>query len=188
MKILIVIGSKRKGNSRFIGYSLLDEIKKKRLDIHIDILDLSQEKIKYCTGCLACDNTGKCILRDGINKYVDSIGGYDCIILISPVRWSLVSGEMKTFIDRLNPALSTHSLENRNFITIVVGQSNSKGKEALSVKQASMSFKLFCENAEINLISQYEIYDCLQAHDAEKNKNISSYIDSIITQLLALGR
>lgn len=181
MKILIVIGSKRKGNSHFIGYELNDKIKSTNGTNHqVTVLDLSKAKIKFCTGCLVCDQTGKCILRDDINKYVDQIVSFDIIIFISPVRWSLPSGEMKTFLDRLNPTATKHSLARKKCISVVVGQSQEGSNDANSVRQASKAFQYFCDNAEMDLLSQYEIYSCLTPCDSVGNEKVNKCINDIV--------
>lgn len=171
MKIIIVSGSKRKGNCEFIANSLTNYLAEAHESLEVVCLKLSEIAISYCTGCLLCDETGKCCIEDEMTNLVDMIAEADGVIFISPARWSLISGEMKTFLDRLNPLAVSMKLSGKKCITITVGQS--KEDEGESVVAASNSFKAFTDNAEMIICKQLEIYSCLMEND------ISDRIDEI---------
>lgn len=180
MNILIVIGSMRKGNSftvaTEINNALKAHCKNNNIKVTLDILNLAKQKMKFCTGCLECDKTGACVIRDDISKLISKIANYDAFIFISPVRWSLVSGELKTFLDRLNPYATSHKLARKKCITVVIGQSEDGKEEAISVHQASDSLRYFCENAEMELVEQVRIFGCLNAGDIIGNPGIEKSI------------
>lgn len=163
MKIIIVSGSKRKGNCEYIANSLTDYLKENHESIDVICLKLSEILINYCTGCLLCDETAKCYIEDDMTDLVDTIAEADGIIFLSPARWSLISGEMKTFLDRLNPLAVSMKLSGKKCITITVGQSDKD--EGDSVVAASNSFKAFTDNAEMLICKQLEIYSCLAEND-----------------------
>ena len=163
MNIIIVSGSKRKGNCEYIANSLTNYLKETYKSIDVVCLKLSEIAINYCTGCLLCDETAKCYIEDDMTNLVDSIAEADGIIFLSPARWSLISGEMKTFLDRLNPLAVSMKLSGKKCITITVGQSNED--EGDSVIAASNSFKAFTDNAEMLICKQLEIYSCLVDND-----------------------
>jgi multimeric flavodoxin WrbA len=60
----------------------------------MDIIDLADMTMKFCTGCLCCDEAKTCSIDDDMTKALNSIGTADAFIFASPVRWSLLSGEM----------------------------------------------------------------------------------------------
>lgn len=167
MKLLIVSGSKRKGNSEFVANVLTQYLKDLNKSIIVNTVKLSELNINFCTGCLECDETKRCCIEDDITNIVDTVADSDGIVFISPVRWSLISGEMKTFLDRLNPLAMSMSMAGKKCITIVIGQS--EANEGDSVIAASASFKAFADNAEMIVCKQIEIFSCLNADDICNN-------------------
>lgn len=59
--------------------------------------------LKYCIGCMTCQTTGRCVLKDGMNDLYDSVQNSDVLVFATPVYYYSVSGQLKTFLDRLNP-------------------------------------------------------------------------------------
>lgn len=171
MKVLIVSGSKRNGNSEFLSNVLYEHICGLSVPVDLSCIKLSELKLNYCTGCLECDETEKCCINDEMTDLVDLVAEVDGFVFISPVRWSLISGEMKTFLDRLNPLAVSMKLSGKKCITIVIGQSEQS--EGDSVLEASKSFKAFADNAEIIICKQIEVFSCLEG------KDIAQFRDSI---------
>ncbi|MGN1195765.1 MAG: flavodoxin family protein, partial [Acutalibacteraceae bacterium] len=59
--------------------------------------------MKFCKGCLACQKTGKCVIKDDIASIIDTVRSADVLVFASPVYYYSVSGQLKTFLDRMNP-------------------------------------------------------------------------------------
>ncbi len=59
--------------------------------------------LKFCTGCLFCQSHGKCVLNDGMNALYESVQQADVLVFATPVYFYSVCGQLKTFLDRLNP-------------------------------------------------------------------------------------
>ena len=77
---------------------------KKLKQLSINLKDI---KMQFCIGCLSCGKTHKCVLKDGVTKkMLDEICGSDVIVFVTPVYYYAVSGQLKTFIDRMNPIYS----------------------------------------------------------------------------------
>lgn len=66
----------------------------------IEIKDIGME---FCKGCLYCQSHERCIIDDGINKILDTVQNADVLVFATPVYYYCVSGQLKTFLDRLNP-------------------------------------------------------------------------------------
>jgi multimeric flavodoxin WrbA len=98
MKILLICGSPRRGNT----YSTLKFIQDSFPDIQTSILKLSEMNFDFCKGCYACVKKGeqKCPLRDERGLIIREMEGADGIILASPVYSHMVSTTMKNFFDR----------------------------------------------------------------------------------------
>jgi multimeric flavodoxin WrbA len=169
MKIVAVVGSIRRGNTLKMVQVACSALEQK----DVDIIDLSKMTIKFCTGCLYCDETKKCNIDDDMSKVLDVISAADAYIFASPVRWSLLSGEMKTFFDRLNPFATTRTLNGRKCILLTVGQSEVNGDDASSIDAGLQSMQAFCENAGIEVIESVKAYGCL----AEDDVSTTPYLD-----------
>lgn len=165
MKILTIVGSEVNSNSNYIADHIINECQIKHPDVKIEKIVLSTVSMEFCTGCLTCDETGKCNIEDDVTNIVDKIDTYNGYIFISPVRWSLLSGNMKTFIDRLNPLATSRKLCEKKAVTIVIGQSNKGEIGEESIVCATKSIQFFCDNAEMDVISSVEIYNCLMPED-----------------------
>lgn len=58
-----------------------------------------------CKGCLACQQTGNCVIKDDANAITDKMLEADVVAWATPIYYYEMSGQMKTMIDRakLNP-------------------------------------------------------------------------------------
>lgn len=59
--------------------------------------------LKFCTGCLFCQSHDRCVLSDGMNELLPEIQNADVLVFATPIYYYSVSGQLKTFLDRLNP-------------------------------------------------------------------------------------
>lgn len=69
----------------------------------VEKLRLKDIELKFCIGCLSCQRTGKCVLNDDVNKFLDEVQGSDVLVFATPIYYYAVSGQLKTFLDRMNP-------------------------------------------------------------------------------------
>lgn len=163
MKVVAVVGSLRKGNTAKMVSAACSRFDP--TDVHV--IDLSELSLNFCTGCLICDTENKCCIDDGMSTLMDRIAEADGFIFASPVRWSLMSGELKTFFDRLNPFAATETLCGKKAILFVVGQSEENGDGAFSIRAGMKSMEFFCENAGIDVIDTVEAFGCLSECDID---------------------
>ncbi|ACB85138.1 flavodoxin family protein [Natranaerobius thermophilus] len=100
MKILGVVGSKRKnGNTSILVQEALKPFESE--DIETELIYIDNYNFRGCNGCEGCQDTYKCVIDDDMQKIYPKITASDAIILGSPAYFYNVSGDMKTFIDRL---------------------------------------------------------------------------------------
>lgn len=64
---------------------------------------LYDKKIEFCKGCLGCQTTGKCILRDDAERIIAQMKAMDVLVFATPIYFYEMSGQMKTLLDRINP-------------------------------------------------------------------------------------
>lgn len=69
----------------------------------VTLISLTGKDIHSCTGCLACQKTGKCVIHDDMNDMQEIVRTSDVLVFATPIYYYEMSGQMKTFLDRLNP-------------------------------------------------------------------------------------
>lgn len=97
MKILIINGSPRKGNT-YACIRALENGAKNANDI--EILDADRLHVSPCKGCGACECTKGCVAVDDSNTVVDRILNADLVVFASPIYWWGVTAQLKTVIDK----------------------------------------------------------------------------------------
>ena len=67
---------------------------------------LSGMSLAWCAACMACREKAACVIQDDMSKVVQEILQADALVLGSPVYMWQMSGQAKTFMDRLYPVLN----------------------------------------------------------------------------------
>jgi len=105
MKIMAFNGSPRK---KWNTATLLQKALKGAVSLgaETELIHLYDLNYKGCISCFACKTIGgksygKCAVQDDLVPIFNRIEQSDAIILGSPIYWGHVSGEMKSFMDRL---------------------------------------------------------------------------------------
>lgn len=101
MKVLVIMGSPRKGNT----FRACEELRNRVQKIHpveFDYLWLRDVSLLPCRGCIACFSRGEefCPNHDDAELIRQKIQEADGIVFASPVYGFGVTGPMKNFIDR----------------------------------------------------------------------------------------
>lgn len=182
-KTLIIIGSARKGNSLFIGQYAKEYFS--RMGIIAEAIQLSDYKIDYCDGCLLCDETGICHKKDDVSYLIEKVKEVDGVVFVSPTRWSLLSGDIKVFMDRWNPLAGRGIFDSKKSLIVTVGQTNRKDSE--SIERALTSLKFFSDDAGFQFCGEFAFEECLGSNDikdkkgqiAEFTKLLEKYINAL---------
>lgn len=171
-KVLIIIGSARNGSSLFIGEYAKEYLL--RNEMGVECIRLADYKIEYCDGCLVCDETGVCHKKDDVAYLIDKVKSADGVIFISPTRWSLLSGDMKVFMDRWNPLAGRGVFDTKKSLIVSVGQTNRKESE--SIGRALTSLKFFSDDAGFQFVGEFAFEECLGRNDIRnKKKDLSEF-------------
>ncbi|MBP3635355.1 MAG: flavodoxin family protein [Bacilli bacterium] len=174
-KALIIVGSRREGNSLNLANKIKEELKKDRITSYIIVP--GNQKIHLCTGCMDCDENGVCDFTDDMEKNIDKVLECETLIFITPTRWNLLSGDIKIFMDRLNPLYSNKKLKDKKMVSIAIG---STPKDVYSNNDAVKSLTNFAESSQMNSILTYEFNNCLDFNDILKQEdNINKLIEKI---------
>ena len=101
-KIIVVSSSLRKGgNSETLARAFADGAKS--AGNSVEVISLKDVDLKFCVGCLYCQSHDKCVLKDDMNDLYDNFQNADVLVFATPIYYYAVSGQLKTFLDRLNP-------------------------------------------------------------------------------------
>ena len=104
MKVIAINGSPRKNWNT-------DTLLKKALNgaasagAETEMVYLYDLKFRGCVSCLACKlqkepRPNRCVLRDDLTAVLDKVHEADAVILGSPIYFSEVTGEMRSFFER----------------------------------------------------------------------------------------
>jgi len=74
----------------------------------VETISLIGKKIEFCKGCLACQKTQKCVIRDDSQEIVEKMKNADVIAFATPIYYYEMSGQMKTLLDRANPLYTSN--------------------------------------------------------------------------------
>lgn len=100
-QILIISTSPRRGGN---SDRLADEFARGAGEAghRVEKINLADRRIAFCRGCLACQQTGQCVIHDDAVEITRLMGQADVIVWATPVYYYSISGQMKTMIDRAN--------------------------------------------------------------------------------------
>ena len=73
----------------------------------VETASLRGKDIRFCIGCMTCQNTHRCVLKDDSLEIVDRIKEADVLVFATPIYYYEMAGQMKTLLDRCNPLYST---------------------------------------------------------------------------------
>lgn len=72
----------------------------------VEEISLKDKSIAFCRGCLACQKTQRCVMRDDADLIAQKMLVADVVAFASPIYYYEMCGQMKTLLDRMNPLFS----------------------------------------------------------------------------------
>lgn len=101
-KVFILSATPRKGgNSELLAQAFADGAKDAGNEV--EMISLRDKNLLFCKGCLACQKTGRCVLKDDAAEITGKMQAADVLVFATPIYYYSVSGQMKTMLDRSNP-------------------------------------------------------------------------------------
>jgi len=178
MKVFAFNGSPRKtwNTAILLNKALEGAASKGAVTEMIHLYDLNY---KGCISCFACKmrggaSYGKCALKDDLTPVLAKIDEADAIILGSPIYFFRVTGEMRSFMERLlfpylEYADPWRSLVSRKIKTGIIYTMNITEEE---MKEVSLGYSLDANEAILKLIfgasESLYCYDTYQFEDYSK--------------------
>ncbi len=124
-KIFIVSSSPRKdGNSDILAEQFARGAT--QAGHSVKKVNIREMNLQFCLGCFACLQREGCVQRDDMNGLYAAVQSSDVLVFATPVYYYAVSGQLKTFLDRLNPL---YPREN-NFKEVYLLATSAEGEES----------------------------------------------------------
>lgn len=99
MKVLLLNGSPHPHGCTFTALSEVAGALGKN-GIETEIFQIGNQPISGCIACGKCRDTGKCVISDGVNEFVEKAKSADGFVFGSPVYYASASGQISSFLDR----------------------------------------------------------------------------------------
>jgi len=172
MKVLLISGSPRNGNTEYILKRIYE-----KLDCEKELILLRNKHIEHCIGCLTCHNTFKCPIKDDMNEIIEKMITSDEIIFGVPNYFDNVTSLFKTFIDRCHPLYKSKYLQDKKVTYIFIGGGKIEGTKKVMLNAVNG----FNKYLGLDLIDETSI-QALEK-DEVMNENIDIKIDEKIKKL-----
>lgn len=103
MKNILIVNStfRRGGNTELLAKQFEKGVAE--AGNRVRTISLRDLKLQFCIGCLSCLGSGKCVLNDSVNALLPEVRDADVLVFATPVYYYSMCGQLKTFLDRLNP-------------------------------------------------------------------------------------
>lgn len=147
-KVLIISATPRKGgNSEILAQAFGDGAK--AAGNEVEMISLRDKNLLFCKGCLVCQKTGRCILKDDAAEITGKMQAADVLVFATPIYYYSVSGQMKTMLDRSNPLYnSDYKFRDVYLLSTAAEDDPETPKTAELVLQGFTGFyRLFSESA-----------------------------------------
>ena len=151
-KVLVITTSLRaKSNSDRLAEELIRGAKDAGHEV--EQISLKGKEIRFCIGCLACQKTQKCVLKDDAVQIAEKVKEAETLVFVTPIYYYEMSGQMKALLDRLNPLFpSDYSFRKVYMLTTAAEDEAYVPEKALSglegwvdcFEKAELAGSLFC--------------------------------------------
>lgn len=150
IKVLMFNGSFRKANCKFVLEQIANRLED---DFSIEIIDLRDKNIKFCSGCMTCHKTNKCVYSDDMVEIMQKIKESDMVVIACPNYFGNMNAITKNFIDRTCPFHEEKTIAGKPFAFVYLGDY----KPERTLKQLSVAFDGFKFNHKISNIVEVAI-------------------------------
>ena len=177
MNIVAICGSPRNGNTEFTLKRILT--KAGELGASTELVLLREKRIEFCDGCLSCNSSEKCKIRDDMQVIYPKLESADLIIFGSPNYFSNMSGMMKNFVDRMNPYYTNKKLKDKKVVAVVIGGSDKLN----TIKYSIRSIESAVNGTEASLVGDLYLTG-EKSQDIENNPDDIKKIDEFTKGLI----
>ena len=151
-KVLVITTSLRaRSNSDILAERLIAGAKD--AGHQVEEISLKGKTIGFCKGCLACQKTQRCIIKDDAVAIAEKVMNADTLVFVTPIYYYEMSGQMKTLLDRMNPLYSSdYKFRNVYMLSVAAEDEAATTEKAVSglqgwvdcFEKAELAGSLFC--------------------------------------------
>ncbi len=99
MKVLILNGSPRKGNT-CVAVNAIEKGMDAAGGFEVMEIKANDMSVSGCIACMACNCEGDCVFEDDTNDIIDAVEAADAVIFATPVYWWGMTAQLKLIIDK----------------------------------------------------------------------------------------
>ena len=103
MKKILIVSTSPRANSNSEALALAFAQGAKEAGHEVDFVSLRGKTVNFCRGCLACQETRRCVMCDDADEICRKALTSDVMVFATPIYYYEMSGQLKTLLDRLNP-------------------------------------------------------------------------------------
>ena len=170
MKIVIINGSARKGNTLRAIDAFIKGASEKNA---IEIIQPDRLHIAPCKGCGVCQCYKGCVDQDDTNSTIDKVAAADMILFATQVYWWGMSSQLKLIIDKCY--CRGLQLKNKKVGTIVVGGSP---VDSIQYELIDKQFSCMAKYLSWDMIFQKSYY-ATDSDELAKNKDSIKELENI---------
>ena len=170
MKIVIINGSARKGNTLRAIDAFIKGASEKNA---IEIIQPDRLHIAPCKGCGVCQCYKGCVDQDDTNSTIDKVAAADMILFATPVYWWGMSSQLKLIIDKCY--CRGLQLKNKKVGTIVVGGSP---VDSIQYELIDKQFGCMAKYLSWDMVFQKSYY-ATDSDELAKNKDSIKELENI---------
>ncbi|QIB70485.1 flavodoxin family protein [Aminipila butyrica] len=180
MKVIAINGSPRKTqNTATLLEKALEGAKSQGAET--ELIHLYDLEYKGCVSCFACKlkdgkSYGKCAYRDGLTMVLKKIEKVDAIILGSPIYFESVTGEMRSFLERLMFPYQTYTEGYRSIFGRKIHTGFIYTMNVTSEQMDKSSYMQGLQFAEADLKRVFGHFEALIVNDTYQFDDYSKYV------------
>ena len=99
-KKVLVVSTSLRGNSNSEILAKECERGAKDAGHEVEFVSLRGKDIRFCIGCMTCQKSGRCVLKDDVAEIMAKVKESEVIIFATPIYYYEMCGQMKTLSDR----------------------------------------------------------------------------------------
>jgi len=178
LKIVGICCSPRKGNTEWLMRTVMAAAE--RQGAETELVALKDKNIETCDGCLICEKTSACHIKDDMQEIYGKILSADAVVLGSPTYFDAPTSLAMGFIDRTMPLYGR--IKGKRFASIVVGQV--PGEEgAASRGKVENYFKLIADTFGLDFTGSLSV-TARDPNDASRILHIEERCQDLATKTL----
>jgi len=182
MKVIAVNGSPRKTkNTATLLKKALEGAKSQGAET--ELIHLYDLDYKGCASCFACKlkdgkSYGKCASRDGLTTVLEKIENVDAIILGSPIYFESVTGEMRSFLERLMFPYQTYTEVSRSIFGRKIHTGFIYTMNVTAEQMDELSYMQGLQFVEADLKRVFGYFEALIVNDTYQFDDYSKYVNT----------